>query len=119
MLRGGVPPQSSMWSSTSGGDCYETMNFADIHDLPVIFLVENDTYAISVPVNMQVASSIAKRAEGYWFPGVEVDDNDVLTVYEATKEAFERAYGGGTNAFIEAKTYHLTAHLSDNDPLGS
>jgi 2-oxoisovalerate dehydrogenase E1 component alpha subunit len=91
------------------------MNFAGIHDLPVIFLVENNTYAISVPVKMQVAGSIAKRAEGYGFPGVEVDGNDVLAVYEAAKKAFERASGGEGPTLIEAKTYRLTAHSSDDD----
>jgi 2-oxoisovalerate dehydrogenase E1 component alpha subunit len=102
-------------ASTSGGDWHEAMNFAGIHDLPVIFLVENNTYAISVPVKMQVAGSIAKRAEGYGFPGVEVDGNDVLAVYEAAKEAFERARGGEGPTLIEAKTYRLTAHSSDDD----
>ena len=55
-------------ASTSGGDWHEAMNFAGIHDLPVVFLVENNVYAISVPEKMQVAGSIAKRAEGYGFP---------------------------------------------------
>ena len=102
-------------ASTSGGDWHEAMNFAGIHYLPVIFLVENNTYAISVPVKMQVAGSIAKRAEGYGFPGVEVDGNDVLAVYEAAKKAFERASGGEGPTLIEAKTYRLTAHSSDDD----
>jgi 2-oxoisovalerate dehydrogenase E1 component alpha subunit len=102
-------------ASTSGGDWHEAMNFAGIHDLPVVFLVENNVYAISVPQKMQVAGSIAGRAEGYGFPGVEVDGNDVLAVYEAAKEAFERARGGEGPTLIEAKTYRLTAHSSDDD----
>jgi 2-oxoisovalerate dehydrogenase E1 component alpha subunit len=102
-------------ASTSGGDWHEAMNFAGIHDLPVIFLIENNVYAISIPEKMQVAGSIAKRAEGYGFPGVEVDGNDVLAVYEAAKEAFERARGGEGPTLIEAKTYRLTAHSSDDD----
>jgi 2-oxoisovalerate dehydrogenase E1 component alpha subunit len=102
-------------ASTSGGDWHEAMNFAGIHDLPVVFLVENNVYAISVPEKMQVAGSIAKRAEGYGFPGVEVDGNDVLAVYEAAKEAFERARRGEGPTLIEAKTYRLTAHSSDDD----
>ena len=102
-------------ASTSGGDWHEAMNFAGIHDLPVIFLVENNVYAISVPEEMQVAGSIAKRAEGYGFPGVEVDGNDVLAVYEVAKEAFERARKGEGPTLIEAKTYRLTAHSSDDD----
>jgi 2-oxoisovalerate dehydrogenase E1 component alpha subunit len=102
-------------ASTSGGDWHEAMNFAGIHDLPVVFLVENNVYAISVPEKMQVAGSIAKRAEGYGFPGVEVDGNDVLAVYEAAKEAFDRARRGHGPSLIEAKTYRLTAHSSDDD----
>ncbi|MDQ4003372.1 MAG: thiamine pyrophosphate-dependent dehydrogenase E1 component subunit alpha [Actinomycetota bacterium] len=102
-------------ASTSGGDWHEAMNFAGIHDLPVVFLVENNVYAISVPEKMQVAGSIAKRAEGYGFPGVEVDGNDVLAVYEAAKEAFDRARRGAGPSLIEAKTYRLTAHSSDDD----
>ena len=102
-------------ASTSGGDWHEAMNFAGIHDLPVVFLIENNVYAISVPEKMQVAGSIAGRAAGYGFPGVEVDGNDVLAVYEAAKEAFERARRGEGPTLIEAKTYRLTAHSSDDD----
>src|ERR687894_3236026 len=102
-------------ASTSGGDWNEAMNFDGIHDLPVIFLIENNVYAISVRSEIQVAGSIAKRAEGYGFPGVEVDGNDVLAVYEAAKKAFERASGGEGPTLIEAKTYRLTAHSSDDD----
>jgi 2-oxoisovalerate dehydrogenase E1 component alpha subunit len=102
-------------ASTSGGDWHEAMNFAGVHELPVIFLVENNVYAISVPEKMQVAGSIARRAEGYGFPGHEVDGNDVLAVYETAKEAVERARRGEGPTLIEAKTYRLTAHSSDDD----
>ena len=102
-------------ASTSGGDWHEAMNFAGIYDLPVVFLIENNVYAISVRSEIQVAGSIAKRAEGYSFPGVEVDGNDVLAVYEAAKEAFERARRGDGPTLIEAKTYRITAHSSDDD----
>ena len=102
-------------ASTSGGDWHEAMNFSGIHDLPVIFLVENNVYAISVPSKFQVAGSIAKRAEGYGFPGHEVDGNDVLAVYEAAKEAVDRARRGDGPTLIEAKTYRMTAHSSDDD----
>ncbi len=102
-------------ASTSGGDWHEAMNMAGIHDLPVIFLIQNNAYAISVPAEKQVAGSIAKRAEGYGFPGVEVDGNDVLAVYEAAKEAFERARRGEGPTLIEAKTYRMRAHSSDDD----
>jgi 2-oxoisovalerate dehydrogenase E1 component alpha subunit len=102
-------------ASTSGGDWHEAMNFAGIYDLPVVFLIENNVYAISVPEKMQVAGSIAGRADGYGFPGVEVDGNDVLAVYEAAREAFERARRGEGPTLIEAKTYRITAHSSDDD----
>jgi 2-oxoisovalerate dehydrogenase E1 component alpha subunit len=81
----------------------------------VIFLIENNVYAISVPEKLEVAGSIAKRAEGYDFPGVEVDGNDVLAVYETAKEAVDRARRGDGPTLIEAKTYRLTAHSSDDD----
>ena len=102
-------------ASTSQGDWHEAMNFAGVHDLPVIFLVENNVYAISVPEALQVAGSIAKRAEGYGFPGHDVDGNDVLAVYETAKAAVERARRGEGPTLIEAKTYRLTAHSSDDD----
>src|ERR687889_1076085 len=102
-------------ASTSEGDWHEAMNFAGVHDLPIIFLVENNVYAISVPEPLQVAGSIAKRAEGYGFPGHRVDGNDVFAVYEAAKEAFERARAGEGPTLIEAKTYRMTAHSSDDD----
>src|ERR687889_1737996 len=102
-------------ASTSGGDWHEAMNFAGIYDLPLVFLVENNAYAISVHASFQVAGSIAKRAEGYGFPGHEVDGNDVLAVHEAAREAFERARAGEGPTLIEARTYRMTAHSSDDD----
>ena len=111
----GVVLVSGGEASTSGGDWHEAMNFAGIHDLPVVFLVENNVYAISVPTEFQVAGSIAKRAEGFGFPGHEVDGNDVLAVYEVAREAFARARAGEGPTLIEAKTYRMTAHSSDDD----
>src|ERR671910_2507146 len=102
-------------ASTSGGDWHEAMNFAGIHDLPVVFLVENNVYSISTPAAAQVAGSIAKRAGGFGFPGYEVDGNDVLGVYETAREAVERARRGDGPTLIEAKTYRMTAHSSDDD----
>src|SRR5918997_375073 len=104
----GVVLTSGGEASTSEGDWHEAMNFAGIHDLPVVFLIENNVYAISVPESLQVAGSIAKRAEGYGFPGVEVDGNDVFEVYEAAKEAVDRARRGDGPTLIEARTYRLT-----------
>ena len=102
--------------ATSKGDTHEAMNFAGVHKLPVIFVCENNQYAISVHVSKQMAvEDVAMRAEGYGFPGVTVDGNDVLAVYGATKEAVERARGGEGPTFIEAKTYRLVPHSSDDD----
>jgi 2-oxoisovalerate dehydrogenase E1 component alpha subunit len=111
----GVVLASGGEASTSQGDWHEAMNFAGIHDLPVIFLIQNNVYAISVPEPLQVAGSIARRAEGYGFPGHQVDGNDVLAVYKVAKEAVERARRGDGPTLIEAKTYRMTAHSSDDD----
>ncbi len=111
----GVVLTSGGEGSTSNGDWHEAMNMAGIHDLPVIFLIQNNVYAISVPEKLQVAGSIAARAEGYGFPGVAVDGNDVLAVYEAAREAVARARRGDGPTLIEAKTYRMTAHSSDDD----
>ena len=101
---------------TSKGDWHESLNFAGIHNLPVVFLCQNNQYAISVPVPQQVAGgSVAARGEGYGMPGVEVDGTDVLAVYEAMKRAAERARSGEGPTLIEAKTYRLTAHSSDDN----
>lgn len=102
-------------ASTSSGDWHEAMNFAGIHDLPVVFLIENNVYAISIPEKFQVAGSIAHRAGGYGFPGHAVDGNDVLAVHEAAREAVERARNGDGPTLIEARTYRMTAHSSDDD----
>ena len=101
--------------STSEGDWSEAMNFAGIHNLPVIFVIENNQYAISVPVEDEVAGQIADRAKGYGIPGAYVDGNDVLAVYKVTSEAVERARSGGGPTLVEARTYRYYAHTSDDD----
>jgi 2-oxoisovalerate dehydrogenase E1 component alpha subunit len=99
--------------ATSKGDFHEGLNFAAIHQAPVIFLCENNRYAISVPQTKQMAvEDIASRAAGYGFPGVVVDGNDVLAVYEATRAAVERARQGDGPTLIEAKTYRLHPHAA-------
>ncbi len=101
---------------TSTGDCHEAMNLAGVHKLPVIFVVENNQYAISVPWRKQAAvENVSVRARGYGFPGVTVDGNDVLAVYTVMKEAVERARAGDGATLIEAKTYRLVPHTSDDD----
>jgi 2-oxoisovalerate dehydrogenase E1 component len=101
--------------STSEGDWAEAMNFADIHRLPMIFVIENNQYAISVPVEEEVAGQIADRAKGFAIAGVYVDGNDLLAVYKVTKEAVERAWTGGGPTLIEARTYRFAGHTSDDD----
>jgi 2-oxoisovalerate dehydrogenase E1 component len=101
--------------STSEGDWHEAMNFAAIHQLPVVFVIENNLYAISVPFADEVAGRIADRANGYGMSGVRVDGNDVLEVYAAMKGAVERARGGEGPTLIVARTYRFYAHTSDDD----
>lgn len=102
---------------TSQGDTHEAMNVAGVWDLPVVFFVTNNQWAISVPLTTQVAGgSIAARAAGYGFPGVEVDGNDVLAVREATTDAIERARRGEGPTLIEAKTYRRGPHATSDDP---
>lgn len=101
--------------STSEGDWHEAMNFAGIHDLPVIFLIQNNLYAISVPAESEVGGEVAHRAQGYGMPGVVVDGNNVLQVYGAMAAAVERARAGEGPSLIEAKTYRYYAHTSDDD----
>ncbi len=101
--------------STSEGDWHEAMNFAGIHKLPVVFLIQNNLYAISVPAVEELAGTIADRAIGYGMPGVVVDGNNVLAVYGAMAAAVERARAGEGPTLIEAKTYRYYAHTSDDD----
>ena len=100
---------------TSEGDWHGAMNFAGIHKLPLVFLCENNQYAISVHEAKQVAGRVYKRAEGYGMPGVEGDGNDVLTSYELTKEAVDRARAGEGPSLIELRTYRFYSHTSDDD----
>jgi 2-oxoisovalerate dehydrogenase E1 component alpha subunit len=98
------------------GEIHEAMNFAGVHRLPVIFVCENNGYAISVPLDRQVAGgSVAARAAGYGFPGVVVDGGDVLACYAAAREAHERARRGEGPTLIEARVVRLTSHSSDDD----
>jgi len=101
--------------STSEGDWHEAMNFAGIHSLPVVFLIQNNLYAISVPAASEVAGQVADRAAGYGMPGVVIDGNNVLEVYGAMSAAVTRAREGGGPSLVEAKTYRYYAHTSDDD----
>jgi 2-oxoisovalerate dehydrogenase E1 component alpha subunit len=102
--------------ATSEGDWHEGLNFAGIHKLPLVFVCENNRYAISVPQSKQMAiEDVATRAEGYGFPGIVVDGNDVLACYRAMKDAHERARRGEGPTLIECKTYRFFPHTSDDD----
>ncbi|MBK8022957.1 MAG: thiamine pyrophosphate-dependent dehydrogenase E1 component subunit alpha [Chloroflexi bacterium] len=102
--------------STSQGEWHEGMNWAGVHKLPMICLVQNNAYAISVPIESQMAvANVADRAAGYGIPGVVVDGNDVLAVYDVMRDAVERAYNGDGATLVEAKTYRIVPHSSDDD----
>jgi len=102
--------------ATSEGIWHEALNFAGIHKLPVVFVCENNHYAISVAQRKQMAvEDVADRAAGYGFPGVVVDGNDILASYEVMKAAVDRARAGEGPTLIETKTYRFFPHTSDDD----
>ena len=102
--------------AASQGDCHEAMNFAGIHKVPVVFLCENNRYAISVPLEQQMpVESIASRASSYGIPGIEVDGTDVVAVYEAVTEAVDRARSGTGASLVELRVERLLPHTTDDD----
>ncbi|WP_047985390.1 thiamine pyrophosphate-dependent dehydrogenase E1 component subunit alpha [Ornithinibacillus californiensis] len=102
--------------SSNQGDFHEGLNFAGVHKLPVITMVENNKYAISVPAEKQLGNQkVSDRALGYGMPGFTVDGNDPLEIYRVVKEARDRALNGEGPTLIEAVSYRLTAHSSDDD----
>ena len=116
---GGEDAVAACWfgdGATSEGDWHEGLNFAAVHRLPVVFVCENNHYAISVPQSKQMAvRDVADRAAGYGFPGVVVDGDDVLACYAAMRTSVERARAGEGPTLIEAKTYRFLPHTSDDD----
>ncbi len=102
--------------SSNQGDFHEGLNFAGVHDLPFICLIENNKYAISVSKELQYgAEQLSDRAKGYGMFGETVDGNDPIAVYGAIKAARERAINGEGATLIEAMCTRLTAHSSDDD----
>ena len=102
--------------STSKGDWHEGLNFAAIHRLPFICLVQDNDYAISVPHRLQMSvDSVAERAHGYGMAGATVDGGDILAVYEVTRAAVDRARAGEGPTLIDAKVARFTSHSSDDD----
>jgi pyruvate dehydrogenase E1 component alpha subunit len=103
--------------ASSQGDFHDGLNFAGVFKAPCVFVCSNNQWAISVPVKMQTtAESIAQRAWGYGFEGIQVDGNDVLAVYVATRRALEKARKGGGPTLIECLTYRLSMHTTADDP---
>ncbi|MDQ2942812.1 MAG: thiamine pyrophosphate-dependent dehydrogenase E1 component subunit alpha [Candidatus Dormibacteraeota bacterium] len=104
--------------ATSGGDFHEGVNFAAVHRLPVVFVCENNSYAISVPIRLQMANpNVADRAAGYGIPGVTVDGTDVPACYAVCREAVDRARRGEGPTLIAAKVWRLNSHTSEDNHL--
>jgi 2-oxoisovalerate dehydrogenase E1 component alpha subunit len=103
--------------ATSEGDVHEALNFAAVFTTPCVFYVQNNQWAISVPLRSQTAApSIAHKAIGYGMPGIRVDGNDVLACYAVMAEAAARARSGEGPTLIEAITYRLGPHTTSDDP---
>lgn len=101
---------------TSQGDFYEALNLAAVRDLPVVFVVVNNKWAISVPLALQTASkTLAQKAIAAGMPGIQVDGNDVIAVRQTMEEALERARAGHGPMLVEAVTYRLSDHTTADD----
>jgi len=102
--------------ATSKGDFHEGFNMAGVFRLPVVFICQNNQWAISVPRTRQTAAAtLAQKAYAYGFEGIQVDGNDVFAVYSATRRALERARSGGGPTFIECFTYRISHHTTADD----
>jgi pyruvate dehydrogenase E1 component alpha subunit len=103
--------------ATSEGDFHEALNFAGVFQTPVIFVCQNNQWAISLPRKKQTRSqTLAQKALAYGLPGIQVDGNDVLAVYAAAAEAVERARKGEGATLIECVTYRMSVHTTADDP---
>jgi 2-oxoisovalerate dehydrogenase E1 component alpha subunit len=102
--------------ATSEGEWHESINFAAVHKLPIVFLCENNEWAISTPLSKQMGQpDIYKRAEGYGLPGIVVDGMDAIACYAAVRDALGRARSGNGPSLVEAKCYRFLAHTTDDD----
>jgi pyruvate dehydrogenase E1 component alpha subunit len=102
--------------STSQGDVNEALVFAASYQTPELFFLQNNQWAISVPVSKQSRTPLYLRAGGFGIPGIQIDGNDVLISYAASRAYLEEARSGGGPRFIEALTYRMGAHTSSDDP---
>jgi pyruvate dehydrogenase E1 component alpha subunit len=104
--------------ATSEGDFHEGLNFAGVYQVPVIFICQNNHWAISVPRSKQTRSeTLAQKAIAYGMPGIQVDGNDIFAVHVAAKEAVDRARAGKGPTLIECVTYRMMMHTTADDPL--
>src|SRR3954465_16087810 len=114
----GEPRCAITWfgdGSTSRGDFHEAMNWAGVQRLPVVFVLENNQYAYSTPLDQQFAVDPVHRAEAYGFPGIAVDGNDPEAMFEAVREARERAINGEGPTLLEAVTMRMHGHAAHDD----
>lgn len=102
--------------ASSQGDVLESFVWAASFNAPVVFILQNNQWAISEPSSLQTKIPLYHRAHGFGFPGMRVDGNDVLAMYEVTKRALENARAGGGPTLIEAYTYRMGAHTTSDDP---
>ncbi|MCH8908999.1 MAG: thiamine pyrophosphate-dependent dehydrogenase E1 component subunit alpha, partial [Candidatus Heimdallarchaeota archaeon] len=103
--------------ATSSTDFHSGMNFGGVMKVPVIFVCMNNQFAISVPIEKQTAAAkLIDKAIGYGIPGIQVDGNDILAMYSALQDAYDRAKSGDGPTFIEAMTYRMGPHTSSDDP---
>lgn len=101
--------------STANGQWHEAMNFAGVHRLPAVFILENNQFAYSTPTELEFAADPVERAAGYGFPGVKVDGNDVEAVFDAAREAADRARSDGGPTLIECVTMRMHGHGAHDD----
>jgi 2-oxoisovalerate dehydrogenase E1 component alpha subunit len=102
--------------ASAQGDVNESFIWAGVFNAPIVFFCQNNQWAISVPLTRQTRAPLYKRAEGFGFPGVQVDGNDVFAVYEVTKRALRSAREGNGPTLIEAVTYRMGPHTTTDDP---